>query len=222
VRAHGAQEIVYSPSRFPRHNEAVSINEPWVEVTIITPKEYVSSIVRLLYDHEGEMGDSLNFGSDRLAIKSTLPLRELMRGFFDKLKNCSSGFASLSYRFIDTRPADVARIDVFIAEEIVPAFSKIISRKKVEEESKHMVERLYEIFPRQWFATKIQAYALGRIISSKTLPALRKDVTGHLYGGDITRKRKLWEKQKKGKKKMQKRGKVTIPHDVFLKMVKGE
>lgn len=218
----GKVETVYSPQQFPEYGESVTVYEPWVKVTIITPKEYLSPLMQLLFEHEAEIGDSKNFGDERISLESTMPLRELMRNFFDKLKNVSSGFASIAYEIIETKKADVVRLDVLVAEEIVPAFSKIISRRRVEEESKQIVSRLYDNIPRQMFTTKIQAQALGRIVSSKTLSALKKDVTGHLYGGDITRKRKLWEKQKKGKKKMKERGKVNIPHDVFLKIVKME
>jgi GTP-binding protein LepA len=149
-----------------------------------------------------------------------MPLRELMRGFFDRVKNVSSGYASLSYELMPTRPADVVRLDILVAEEEVPAFARIISRRRVEMEGERMVEKLHEILPRQLQVTKIQAQALGRIISSKTLSAVRKDVTGYLYGGDITRKKKLLEKQKKGKKHRAAYGaRVDIPEDVFMKMV---
>ncbi len=144
-----------------------------------------------------------------------------MRGFFDKLKSISAGYASISYKIGDMRDAVVARLDMLVAEELVPAFTKIVSKKRIEEEARISVEKLYKILPRQMFAAKIQAKALGRIISSKTLSALKKDVTGHLYGGDITRKMKLREKQKKGKKKMKERGKVNIPQEIFFKMMKG-
>ena len=120
------------------------------------------------------------------------------------------------------RKADVVRLDMLIADEVVPAFSKVIARRRIEEESKQLVTKLHGALPRQLFTTKIQAKVMGRIVSSKTLSALKKDVTGHLYGGDITRKRKLWEKQKKGKKKMKARGVVNIPQDVFLKMMRPE
>lgn len=218
----GKVETVYSPQKFPEYGAQVKVKEPWVKVTIITPKDYLSPIMQLLFEHEAEIGDSTNFGDERISIDTEMPLRELMRNFFDKLKNVSSGFASIAYEISNTRDADVVRLDVLVAEEVVPAFSKIISRRRVEEESKQMVSRLYDNLPRQMFTTKIQARAVGRIVSSKTLSALKKDVTGHLYGGDITRKKKLWEKQKKGKKKMKERGKVNIPHEVFIKIVKGE
>ena len=118
------------------------------------------------------------------------------------------------------RSADVVKIDVLVAEEIVPAFSKIVSKRRVGEEAKEMVEKIYKHLPRQLFKTKIQAVAMGRIISSQTLSAMKKDVTGYLYGGDITRKMKLREKQKKGKKKLLERGKVNIPTKVFFEVMK--
>jgi len=118
----------------------------------------------------------------------------------------------------------VVKLDILVADEIVPAFSRVVSRKRVEEEAESAVEKLYKILPRQMFTTKIQGKALGRILSSRTLSAMRKDVTGYLYGGDITRKMKLLEKQKKGKKKMKERGKgnVNIPQEVFIKMMRSE
>ena len=218
----GKEEITYSPSRFPDHGTFASISEPWVDVAIITPPEYSGSVMQLLYDHEAKIGKSEIFGDDRLKIAASMPLRELMRSFFDRLKSVSSGFASLSYEVGGMRDAEVTRLDVLVAEEIVPAFSRVVSTRRVQTEAEQVVERLRTILPRQLFATKIQARALGRILSSKTLSALRKDVTGDLYGGDVTRKRKLLEKQKKGKKRLKARGKITIPHDVFMKMVRSD
>jgi GTP-binding protein LepA len=144
-----------------------------------------------------------------------------MRNFFDNLKSVSSGFASLAYEIIGLREADVARLDILVAGEVVPAFSRVVSRRRIERDAEEMVEKLHQILPKQLFTVKIQGRGLGRIISSRSLSAMKKDVTGYLYGGDISRKKKLWEKQKKGKKKLQARGSVDIPHEVFLKMVRG-
>jgi len=144
-----------------------------------------------------------------------------MRNFFDELKSVTSGFASISYKIEGLRSANVTRLDILVAGEVIPAFSRVVSKKKVEEEAEKTVEKLHNVLPRQMFVTKIQGQALGRIISSRTLKAFRKDVTGYLYGGDVTRKKKLLEKQKKGKKKMKERGKVNISQEVFLKMMKG-
>ena len=174
----------------------------------------------MLFEHEGEIGETENFGDSRSSITVLMPLREMMRNFFDELKSVSSGYASISYEFSDMRHADVTRLDILVAEEIVPAFTRVVSKRRAQEEAENAVEKLHTILPRQMFVTKIQGYTLGRILASRTISAFRKDVTGYLYGGDITRKMKLLEKQKKGKKKMQARAKVNIPHDVFLKMMR--
>jgi GTP-binding protein LepA len=218
----GAVESIYAASRFPEYGEKVSVREPWVLANIIIPPEYVGNVMTLLYDHEANVLETEVFGDGRNMLSVEMPLRELMRNFFDKLKNATSGYASLSYEIGEMRPADVVRLDVLVAEEIVPAFSRVIGVRRVETESKAMVEKLYALLPRQLFVTKLQARAMGRIISSKTLSALKKDVAGYLYGGDITRKMKLREKQKRGKKRMLERGKVNIPQEVFMKMLRSD
>lgn len=215
--------MVYSPSLFPEHGNVEKVREPWVKLSIISPAVYTGAIYQLLYDHEAELGDTISFGDGRSKLLIHMPLRELMRNFFDELKSISSGYASLSYEFEGMRDADVTRMDVIVADEPVEAFTRVVAQRRVDEEANKAVDRLFAILPRQMFVAKIQAQANGRIIASRTLSALRKDVTGYLYGGDITRKMKLLEKQKKGKKKMAERGKgtVNIPHDVFLKMMKN-
>lgn len=218
---HGSsEEMIYTPSFFPEDNIVSSVWEPWIKATIIVPPKYISAVIQLLYEFEAELGETESFGDARTALKFVMPLRELMRGFFDKLKSVTSGFGSISYVVEGEREADVARLDILIADEVVPAFAKVVSRRQVELESELAVDKLAEILPRQMFTTKIQAKSLGRIISSRTLSGMKKDVTQHMYGGDITRKMKLREKQKKGKKKMKERGKVNIPQDVFLKMIR--
>ncbi len=218
----GRVEEVYAASRFPEYGTKVQIREPWVLAQIILPPSYLGGVMTLLYDHEASVLETEVFGDGRNLLTIEMPLRELMRNFFDKLKNATSGYASLSYEIAEMRSADVCRLDVLIAEELVPAFSRVVGMRRAEIEAKAVVEKLYTTLPRQLFVTKIQAKALGRIISSRTLSALKKDVTGYLYGGDITRKMKLREKQKKGKKRMLERGKVNIPQEVFMKMVKSD
>jgi GTP-binding protein LepA len=217
----GKKEKIYSPYYFPDDGNIEKVLEPWVDLKIITPVQYVGNIMQLLFDHEAEVGDTENFGDNRSTISIKMPLRELMRNFFDELKSTSSGYGSISYEIGEMRDANVTRLDVLVADEIVPAFSKVISKKRAEEEAENAVEKLAKILPRQMFSLKIQGMALGRIISSRSLSGMKKDVTQHMYGGDITRKMKLREKQKKGKKKMKERGKVNIPQDVFLKMMRG-
>ncbi len=216
----GKTQRVYSPVHFPDDGNILEVFEPWVKAKIITRIDYVGQIMQMLYEHEAIVGDSEIMGENRTGIQIEMPLRELMRGFFDKLKSASSGYASLSYEIGEMKKADVTRLDILVAEESVPAFARVVSKRTVREEAEKDVERLFGILPRQMFTTKIQGKALGRIISSRSLSAMKKDVTQHMYGGDITRKMKLREKQKKGKKKMLARGKVNIPHSVFLKMMK--
>jgi GTP-binding protein LepA len=216
------KEIVYSPVFFPDDGNVLNVREPWVEMKIILPLPYVGALMQSLYEHEAEVGDSDTFGDNRMAINLKMPLREMMRNFFDEIKSISSGYASISYEIAGMREADVTRLDILVADEPVPAFARVVSKRRVQEEAEKAVKKLHTVLPRQMFLTKIQGRALGRIISSETLSALRKDVTQHMYGGDITRKMKLREKQKEGKKKMKERGKVNIPHDVFLKMMKAE
>ncbi|MDE2071121.1 MAG: translation elongation factor 4 [Patescibacteria group bacterium] len=218
----GQRLTVYSPSLFPPFGDIAAVWEPMIEAQLLLPSDYLGAVVPLLFEHEAVTEATENFSEGRLLLRVSMPLRELMRGFFDKLKSASRGYASLSWQMGELRAADVVRLDLVVAEELVPAFSRIVARGRVEYESKAAVEKLYTVLPRQMFATKIQAQALGRIIASRTLSAMSKDVTQHMYGGDITRKMKLREKQKKGKAKMKERGRVTIPHDVFLKMVKSE
>lgn len=224
TNTHGVREIVYTPAKFPEHGDIALIEEPWAKVIIITPPSSLSTLIQLLYDHEAQTLGTETYLDGRIEMTVEMPLRELMRGFFDKLKNISSGYASLSYEILTERPADVMRLDILVAEEPVPAFARVIARRRIQEEAEKMVEKLHNTLPKQLFTTKIQARSNGRIIASKTLSAMRKDVTGYLYGGDVTRKNKLLDKQKKGKKKMLERGtgKVNIPEEVFMKMVQSD
>jgi GTP-binding protein LepA len=220
----GSTKTIYSPSVFPDDHEVTRILEPLVTMKIITPPAYLGALMQSIFDHEGEVQSTDNFGEHRTSLTLIMPLRELMRNFFDEVKSISSGFASISYEVAESRPADVVRMDILVADEVVPAFSRVVSRRRAEEEAKAAVEKLHTILPRQMFTMKIQAKAMGRIISSETLSGMKKDVTQHMYGGDITRKMKLREKQKKGKKKMEAigRGAVNIPQEVFLKMMRAD
>ncbi len=213
---------IYNAARFPENLQHVTIEEPWVLGTILVPGDYIGNVMTLLFEHEGQVLDTKVLPDGRNDLSFEMPLRELMRTFFDKLKNVTSGYGSLTYEIAEHREADVARLDLLVAEEPVPAFSRIIGTRRLDTEARALVEKLYDILPRQQFVTKIQAKSSGRIIASKTLSALKKDVTAKLYGGDVSRKNKLRDKQKKGKKKMLERGRVHIPQEVFMKMVKSE
>jgi len=218
----GKRITIYSPALFPEHGDVQKVYEPYVEAEIILPAEYLGALTTLLYEHETKAASTDTFSEGRMIIKAIMPLRELMRNFFDKVKSISQGYASVAWEMRDLREAQVTKLDILIADESIPAFARIVSEHRAQGEAVSAVEKLYKILPRQLFAAKIQGKALGRILSSRTLPPLRKDVTGYLYGGDRTRKMKLWAKQKRGKEKLKERGKVNIPEEVFYKMIKSE
>ncbi len=224
THADGHIESVYAASRFPDHGEKVSVREPWVLGQIILPPDYMGNVLTLLYEHEAQVLDTEVFGDGRNLITVEMPLRELMRNFFDKLKNASSGYASLSYEIAEMRSAQVVRLDILVSEELVPAFSRVVGERRAEFDGRAIIDKLYETMPRQQFVLKLQAKVRGKIIASRSLSALKKDVTGYLYGGDVSRKNKLLQKQKEGKKRRleQNKGKVHIPQSVFMKMVKSE
>jgi GTP-binding protein LepA len=216
----GKKETIYNPAYFPDHGNYLECEEPMVLLTIITPPDYVSNVTKILYDHEGILHTTDVFSGDRFTMEIEMPLRELMRNFFDELKSVSSGYASITYEPMGHQKADVRRLDVLVAEEPVLAFTKIVGERRVQKEAEEVVERLYSILPQELFVVKIQARIDGKIICSRSISAMRKDVTGYLYGGDITRKKKLLEKQKEGKKKMQGLAKVHITQDIFMDMMK--
>ena len=220
----GKTVTIYSPALFPDDHEVKRVLEPLVKMKIITPPDYLGVIMQAVFNHEGEVSTTENFGENRTSITLIMPLRELMRNFFDEIKSISSGYASISYEITEMREADVARLDILVADEPVIAFTRVVARRRVEEEAKLSVEKLHKVLPRQMFTLKIQGKAMGRIIASETLTGMQKNVTQHMYGGDRTRKMKLWEKQKEGKKKMKElgRGNVNIPQEVFVKMMRND
>jgi len=227
TRNDGSTEIISSPVKFPPKDQIMHVREPWFSVDIIVPEAYLGNILKLIDAHEGSVLSTKPFGqgensgdSGRLIVASEIPLREIVSDFFDTLKSVSSGYASMHYEDAGMRPADVERMDIHVAGVSVPALSRILSRKKAPYAAREAVKSLKEILPRQLFQVKVQALLEGRIIASETISALKKDVTGYLYGGDRTRKMKLWKKQKEGKKKLKEMGRVTIPPEVYLKMMK--
>jgi GTP-binding protein LepA len=219
----GKKDIVYSPPLFPDDGQVVSVEEPWVDLKIITPPEYVGRLSQIAYEHEGSTTHTDTFGEGRIAITIQMPLRELMRNFFDEIKSVTSGYASISYEPVGIRTADVVRLDILIADEVIPAFTRVVARGRAYEEAEQVVEKLQNILPKQMFVTKIQGKAEGRILASRSLAALKKTVTAHLSGGDISRKKKLWEQQKEGKKRLKEmgHGKTNIPQEVFVKMMRS-
>ena len=212
-------KTIHSPSEFePQSN--IQIEQPWAKVEIITPQEYMGSIMKLIDEKDGILINSSAIDKTRLVMTYEMPLANVISDFYDKLKSATSGFASMNYEEAGYRIADLEKIDFLIAGEKVDAFSIIISKKNSLREAKKTVARLKEVIPRQNFSVAIQAAIGAKIIARETISPFRKDVTAKLYGGDITRRRKLLEKQKKGKKKMKQFGRVQIPQDVFLEVLK--
>ncbi len=218
----GAEEIVRTPQKLPDQTEAEKIEEPWVSLDIITPKEFLGGIMNLTQEKRGIYKNTEYIDETRAILHYEIPMAAILTDFYDKIKSVSSGYASINYEYMDYREADVVRMDILVAEEPVEALALIVYRDEAFRRGKDIVETLKETLPKQMFVIKLQAAVGGKIIAAEKISALRKDVTAKLYGGDVTRKRKLLEKQKKGKKKMMSAGKgsVEIPSDTFIKILK--
>ena len=219
-KKNGEEITIYSPQQLPDASIVDEIREPWVKLEVISPSEYLGIVMKLLQTIGGTYLDTQYIGTQRVVISYEAPLREIIVDFYDKLKSVTSGYASMSYELIGWRKDDLVRLDIMVAQDIVEAFARIIPRHKSASEGRVIVEKLKEILPPQMFAVALQAAVGGKIVAREDLSARRKDVTAKLYGGDVTRKNKLLDKQKKGKKKMRDRGSVNIPQDVFLKVLK--
>lgn len=222
TKINGEQAIVERASDMPDANVYREIFEPWSELEIISPKDYIGNIMDIAQKKRAVYKNTEYFDDGRALLKYEIPLAELIIDFYDQLKTVSSGYASMNYEILDWRLAELSKIDILIAEDKVDALSFIAFAPKAQAEARRIVERLKELIPRQNFEVKIQAAIGGSIIASERISALRKDVTAKLYGGDVTRKNKLLDKQKKGKKKMKQIGRVNMPSDIFIKVLKNE
>jgi len=214
--AEGEVIEVKRPSDFPDQEKMIKIEEPFTEVTIITPKEYIGKIMKLAESKRGDFVDMIYISIERVELKYILPLSEIIVDFFDQLKSISSGYASLDYEVIGFEESDLVKLDILVAGERVDELSVIVHRDNSYYIGRELALRLRKVVPRQNFEVPIQAAIGKRIIAKERLAPYRKDVTAKLYGGDITRKRKLLEKQKAGKKRMKKIGRVDIPDDAFM------
>jgi len=214
------EHIIYSPTDWLPQNSIKKTQEPWVKLEIITPSDYIGNCMKLLDTMLGEYKETKYIGKKRLILTYHTPLREIVDGLYEKLKNTTQGYASMNYQKIGFREADLVKMEILIAGEKEEAFSKIIARGNAYREGKSLVQKLKKLMPPQQFKVPLQAQVEGRIIARETLDAARKDVTASLYGGDYTRKKKLIQKQRQGKKQMAKEGKVNIPSEVFLKIFK--
>ena len=211
-------KIIDNPAEFDA--SAKIIQEPWVNLKIFAPQQFLGNVMELLQDKRGKFKNMQHFGS-QVEFLYEMPLAEMITDFYDKLKSVSSGFASLDWQFLEFREVDAVKVDILVGGEKVDALSQIVFKEKAEFIGRRMVEKLKEVLPRQNFEVAIQALIGGTIIARETLGAFRKDVTAKLYGGDRTRKDKLLEKQKKGKKKMKMIGRVEIPQEAFLSILKS-
>ncbi|MFC1678432.1 translation elongation factor 4 [Patescibacteria group bacterium] len=218
----GSSYMIHTPQQLPKPEEIGKVEEPWVTLDAITPKEYVGAVMSLTQDKRGIYKNTEYIDQDRLILHYVIPMSSILTDYYDKIKSVSSGYASINYEFSGFREAKVVKMDILIAEEPVEALSVIVYEDEAFRRGKEIVKTLKESLPKQMFVTKLQAAVGGKIIAAERLSAMRKDVTAKLYGGDVTRKRKLLEKQKKGKKKMMAQGKgsVDIPPDVFVKILK--
>lgn len=211
---------IFSINQMPDQSVIEIIEEPWVETEILTPRSYLGSVIKLLEKNRGEYMGTEFLQAERAIIRYKLPLGEVIMNFYDKLKSVSAGYASLNYVPIGFRRGDLVRLDIFIAGEKTESLSRIVTRESSFDEGKKLVKMLKKTLPRQQFAVSLQAAVGGKILSRENLPAMRKDVLAKLYGGDRTRKDKLLKKQKKGKKKLKEIGKIKIPSNVYLEIMK--
>jgi len=211
---------VDNPVHFPDPAQIQTVQEPWVNCHIMAPSDYLGAIMILGLEKRGELIKTESSTSTRLLLTYKMPLNEIITDFNDKLKSITRGYGSFDYEFCEYRDSDIIKLEIKINEENVEAFSLLLHRTKAEIRGRAICQKLQEIIPRHLFKIPIQAAIGGKIIARETIGALAKNVTAKCYGGDITRKRKLWEKQKKGKKKMKEFGKVQIPHNVFMEVLK--
>jgi GTP-binding protein LepA len=218
----GEVEVVDNPSSLPAATKLDFIEEPWVKVTIVTPKEYVGALIDLAQGRRGEMKMMEYLSADRVELIYELPLGEIVMDFFDQLKSRTRGYASLDYEPAGDRRSDLVKVDLLLNSVPVDAFSTIVHRDKATDYGRKMASKLRELIPRQLFDVPIQAAIGGRVIARETVKAKRKDVLAKCYGGDITRKRKLLEKQKEGKRKMKVIGRVEVPQEAFVSALRLE
>ena len=214
--------FIYSAGDWPDSLQIKESQEPWMKLEVITPQQFLGPVLKLLKQSRGIQIETKYLLSDRSLLIYEVPLREIIIDFYDKLKGVSQGFASMNYEMIGYKKGDLVKLEILIAGEKEQAFSTIVPKEKAFEEGKSMVKKLKKALPSQLFSVPLQAIVQGKVIARETIRAKRKDVTASLYGGDVTRKRKLLERQKRGKKELKEKGRVHIPSKIFLEMFKGD
>jgi GTP-binding protein LepA len=217
----GTEPEVTNPSEYPKAGKIAEVYEPVVKATILAPAIYIGTILELCQSRRGLQHGMDYLSEDRVDIRYTLPLAEIVFDFFDALKSRTRGYASLDYEPSGEQPADLVKVDILLHGEPVDAFSAIVHRDKAYSYGVMMTAKLKELIPRQQFEVPLQAAIGSRVIARETIRAMRKDVLAKCYGGDITRKRKLLEKQKEGKKRMKMGGRVEVPPEAFVAALSG-
>lgn len=217
----GVEQVIYSASDWPDPSGIEKMEEPWVLLEIIAPASYVGKLMEVLKSVGGNYLETNYLSAERCVIKYEAPLRAIVANLYDKIKSTSQGYASLNYTMLGYRPAVLVKMEIWIAGRAEEAFSRIVEEHDAQEQGKKLVEKLKDALPQQQFTVAIQAVIGGKVIARETISARRKDVTGYLYGGDKSRKKKLLEKQKKGKALMKDKGKVTVPSKTFLEIFRS-
>jgi GTP-binding protein LepA len=215
----GSVKELHNPADMPDVVKITSIEEPWIKATILTPDEYLGSILKLCQERRGIQVD-LSYVGPRAMVTYELPLNEVVFDFYDRLKSISKGYASFDYNLSEYKEGDLVKMSILVNDEPVDALSMLVHRSAAEKRGRVMCEKLKDLIPQHMFKIPIQAAIGGRIVARETISALRKDVTAKCYGGDISRKRKLLDKQKEGKKRMRQFGKVEIPQEAFIQALK--
>lgn len=217
--SNGSQITLHNPADMPDPSTIASIEEPWVKATILVPDEYLGAVLKLCTERRGEQED-LTYVGNRAMVVYKIPLNEIVFDFYDRLKSITSGYASFDYELVGYHPSDLVKVQILINEEPVDALAFLCHRSEAESRGRQICERLKDLIPRHLFKIPIQAAIGGRVVARETISALRKDVTAKCYGGDVTRKRKLLDKQKKGKQRMRQFGKVEVPQSAFIEALR--
>ncbi|PIR06333.1 MAG: elongation factor 4 [Candidatus Komeilibacteria bacterium CG11_big_fil_rev_8_21_14_0_20_36_20] len=215
-----SEMILTTPTEMPDPSHIDYIEEPYMSIEVLTPQEYLGSLMSYITEKNGSHKDTKYLNENRVILSYAIPLSSILVDFYDNIKSISSGYASLNYEFFDYRRCELVRMDILVAEHPVEALTSLVYKNRAHHVGKSIIKKLKDVLPRAQFAIKLQAAVGGKIVAAEKISAMRKDVTAKLYGGDVTRKRKLLEKQKKGKKRMAQQGKIDIPQEAYLAVLK--
>ncbi|MFA5858820.1 MAG: translation elongation factor 4 [Elusimicrobiota bacterium] len=211
-----------NPAKYPNLSDIISVEEPYVAITVVVPSEFVSVVMELIKDRRGEYQDMKYINAQRVIIKCVMPLAEMVVNFYDKLKSVSKGYASFDYEQIGYKPGQLVKLEILVNREVIDGLAYVVHRESSYHKARKLITKLKEIIPRQMFEIALQIQVNNKIIARENIPAMRKDVISKCYGGDITRKRKLLEKQKEGKKRLRQFGRVEVPVEAFLAAMRLE